>query len=186
MGEIHVELRPGQTVVRVADWPDARAEWYVSSSQIETPPLDAWSRADGELISGRLADGGREKGRVLFAWQDRGWQGRLPVSALLLHVQERSERRFQVKRILSIEEYKANGSIWAVQAASVLLACVHEVVFRAGYEHRCFDWVFSSRHNAEDAKRRFCSHHEAEITSTLGQGRSRIERHQILLTRCPR
>lgn len=170
------------TTLKVEMWPDARVEYYVSSSQVACPPLDAWTDSDADLISQRLADGGRDRGRVLFVWQDRVITGRSAVSAALLHL-EGQRPRFQLLRIVSIADYKRHSK-WAVDSASVLLSCIHQLVAKTGDPHGCFDWLFDNKSAAEDAQKRFCQDCRSKVTSPLGHGRGRAQRAHIALERC--
>lgn len=171
------------TTIKVELWPDGRDEFYVTSSQVCCPSLDAWIDSDADLISQRLGQGGREKGRVLFAWQDRAFRGRCAVAAALLHLQGTGPR-FQLMRILSIEDYKRHGAIWAVDSATVLLSCIHQLVVKTGDPCGCFDWLFDNKSAAENAQKRFCQDCRARVTSPLGHGRGRAQRAQIELERC--
>jgi hypothetical protein len=171
------------TTIKVEYWPDEHGEFYVTSSQLALPDLGAWTDGDADMISDRLGNGGRERGRVLFVYQDQLLKGRRAVSAALIHL-EGSRPRIQLRRIVSIADYKQHQGRWAVESATIALSCLHRLSLKTGDARGCFDWLFDNKAAAADAKKRFCKGCEATITSPLGRGRGRAQRSQVKLRRC--
>jgi hypothetical protein len=181
---VRVEASGEQTIVRVDCWPSETAQWFVRSSSMAGPrsPFELdWPQRDKDLVSERLRGGGGRKGRVLYLWEDRWFQGRPCVAVLLIHVEG---QRLQVSDIRVCSEYKEKPRK-ATQVTSVLLSCMQEIARAAGQEDGCFDWIFLSKGAAAEAKKRFGDSYGCRVKSGLGTGRGRRERGQVLLELCP-
>ncbi len=182
---VDVREKGSKTTVTVTCWPAEDAEWYVTSSNVAAPSnRDAqieWLDRDKDLISKRLQSGGRDKGRVLYVWEDRWFQGRPLVAVLLIHVEG---GRLQASHIKVCAEYKTNLRK-AVLVTDVLLSCMAEVVREAGQPDGCFDWLFDNESAAADAKNRWGQSRKTQIKSPKGKGRGRRQRQQVALEICP-
>jgi ribosomal protein L14E/L6E/L27E len=173
------------TEILVDSWPNERAPLFVTSSQ-RPPPVGAvglpFRDPDQAALDRRLGNGGEASGRVLYVWEDRLFQGRALVAALMLHVER---RRLQVRGIKLAQEYAERQRRASEEIVGLLLECMHEIAHSDGQENGCFDWQFPDRYRASAAKKAY----EApgvtiRVKSARGSGKGRVERAQVLLELC--
>ncbi|HEV2013422.1 MAG TPA: hypothetical protein VGR77_06030 [Candidatus Dormibacteraeota bacterium] len=181
MGDERVRVRhvDGETIVEVDGWPYEAATPVIWSCNLDHSSLEPgrWEEGTSGRVETRLQGGGREKGRVLFLYdnQSRPLTGQIVMEAVLTFSIPDRFRVLHVDKGLDVMQRIGDGHI------DYLLNCLHVAAKKSGHPSHGGRLFWEAENDAEEQKAKHFGFEEA--------WRSRIRRGRgagkVVLVRKP-